>query len=142
MALPEQKLRGAFGLRLTTPSTLNRMAVPVGRGRLAVLDPDTIRWIDAARNYVVLHCGDQAYRVRMAMDEIEAAMDPSKFARIHRSTTVNLAEVRELHFRHGGDFSVVLACGRRLNVGRTYRRRFGELVERVAPVVVSGGHKR
>ena len=53
----------------------------------------------------------------------EAALDPQKFARIHRSTIVNLEKIKELHPMFRGDFTVILRDGQELTLGKAYRDR-------------------
>ena len=51
-------------------------------------------------------------------------MDPTAFVRIHRSTIVNVARVRERRSRLHGEAVVLLASGRRVRCGRTYAASF------------------
>ena len=46
-------------------------------------------------------------------------LDPARFARIHRSTIVNVVKVAELRPAFHGEFDVVLASGRRWRCSRT-----------------------
>ena len=48
-------------------------------------------------------------------------LDPSVFARIHRSAIVNVSRVREMHPWYGGDYTAVLTDGQELRVSRYYR---------------------
>jgi two-component system LytT family response regulator len=57
------------------------------------------------------------------MAHLEAALDPAKFARIHRSTIVNVSRVKELYPLFRGDFTVVLRDGRKLTLSKSYRAR-------------------
>src|SRR5262249_51591948 len=64
-------------------------------GRLVFLNPHDIQWMEANDNYVVFHSGPDRYTVRMTMNALERSLDARTFARIHRSTIVNLEYVRE-----------------------------------------------
>jgi hypothetical protein len=46
---------------------------------------------------------------------------PAPFARVHRSTIVNLDHVRELRTRNHRDYEAVLKDGTRLKLSRTHR---------------------
>jgi two-component system LytT family response regulator len=83
-------------------------------GRLLFLRTDEIDWIAAADNYVYLHAGSASHLVRMTLKSIEETLDPARFARVHRSTIVNLDAVREVA---GGE--VVLRDGTRLAASRS-----------------------
>ena len=66
--------------------------------------------------------------MRETMTGIERQLDSPRFARIHRSTIVNLDRVREVLISAHGDYTVVTDSGRRLTVGRLYRERVQALV--------------
>ncbi len=91
--------------------------------RLVLLDEAEIDCIDGAANYVRINVGATAHRVRSTLGEIERALPAGRFLRLQRSTIVNLAAVRELVRGPYGDLAAVLANGRRLTVGRAYRRK-------------------
>ena len=82
---------------------------------------DEIDWIEAQDNYVRLHTGGKAHLLRQTMNELEAALNPEQFARIHRSTIVNLDRVKELHPHFSGESLVVLADGTELKLTRSRR---------------------
>jgi two-component system, LytTR family, response regulator len=90
-------------------------------GRIRFVPVDDLDWIEAADNYVRLHAGPQRHLIRETIRSLEGRLDPSRFLRIHRSTIVNLARVRELQPSFGGDYTVLLTSGARLTLSRTYR---------------------
>lgn len=104
------------------PRYLTRLAVRSG-GRIVLLEVDTIDWIEAADNYVALHAAGREYLIRESLNQLERQLDPSQFARIHRSTIVNVARVAELTAATHGDFDVRLRDGTRLVLSRTWRER-------------------
>ena len=77
-----------------------------------------------------LHTGDGQYSVRHTMSHLSAKLDPRQFARVHRSTIVNLARVKEMLALPSGDYTVVLEGGTRLTLSRGYRRGFEEQIGR------------
>jgi two-component system LytT family response regulator len=91
-------------------------------GRQVLLDEPSIEWIDASRNYVRFNVGDVAYRVRGTLQDLERTLPTTRFLRVHRSTIVNIDAVAEFSRRPHGDLVAVLRSGRRLTVGRSYRR--------------------
>lgn len=84
------------------------------------IQPPEIDWIEADRNYLVLHCGAEEHLVRATIDAFHARLDPHEFARINRSTVVNLDRVRELQPWTHGEYRVVLEGGRELMWSRRY----------------------
>ncbi len=103
------------------PGLARRWALRDGE-RWLMLRADEVDWIEAAANYVRFHARGTAYLLRGTMAALEATLDPRQFARIHRSTIVNLDRVREVRPEWHGDFDVVLTSGQVLRMSRRYRQ--------------------
>ena len=82
-----------------------------------------IDWIEAADYYACLHVGAKSHLLRRSMAELEQELDPNLFARIHRSTIVNLNCVRGLKLGEDGEYEVLLENGARLRLSQRYRRQ-------------------
>jgi Response regulator of the LytR/AlgR family len=91
--------------------------------RYLLVNAEQVDWFDSAANYIRLHVGPSAFLVRMTMNELEQKLDPQQFARIHRSTIVNIARVKEVTPDWHGEFDVKLLDGTNLRLTRTYRNR-------------------
>jgi two-component system LytT family response regulator len=94
-------------------------------GRVVFLRVEEIDWIEAAGSYVRLQVGREAHLLHEGIAALMTRLDPSRFARIHRSTIVNLDRVRELQPWFHGDAVAILRDGTRLQVSRTYRDALG-----------------
>ena len=90
-------------------------------GRSFFVRTSDVDWIEAARNYVLLHAGDRVHTVRTTLATLEARLDPGRFRRINRSALVNLDRVREVQPWFHGDAVVILESGARLSLSRRYR---------------------
>jgi two-component system, LytTR family, response regulator len=90
-------------------------------GRIRLVAVDDIDWIEAADNYARLHAGPERHLIRETMTSLEARLDPARFARIHRSTIVNLDRIRELQPTFNGEYAVLLHTGAKLTLSRGYR---------------------
>lgn len=108
------KLLGASGGPTRMPA---RIGVRVG-ARTHLIDVADIDWVEADRDLVRVHVGERVHLVAGRMRDIEAALDPARFHRIHRSVIVNLERVRVLDRERDGGGSVVLTDGVRLRVAR------------------------
>jgi two-component system LytT family response regulator len=86
-----------------------------------LLRAEEVDWIEAAANYVRFHARSKVFLLRTTMSALEESLDPRRFARIHRSTIVNLDRVREIRPEWHGDYDVVLTTGEVLRLGRRYR---------------------
>ena len=102
------------------PRYLTRLMVKTA-GRVIFIRTEEIDWVEAYDNYVRLHIGSKAHLLRQTMNELEAALNPEQFARIHRSTIANLDRVKELHTHINGDHLVILHDGTELKLSRSRR---------------------
>ncbi|MEO7966149.1 MAG: LytTR family DNA-binding domain-containing protein, partial [Gemmatimonadaceae bacterium] len=89
--------------------------------RIFIVRSEEIDWCEAAANYVRVHVRGRVCTLRGTMSAIERRLDPRRFARIHRSTVVNIDRVREILPEWHGDFDVVLLDGTKLRLSRSYR---------------------
>ena len=101
---------------------VQRFSVSTGE-HVSVIRADEIDWIAAEGNYVRLHVGAAALLHRETLRNIEAALDPALFVRIHRSTIVNIDRIKEVHPLFRGDAQVLLRDGTRLVLSRRFRER-------------------
>ncbi len=122
------RLDALIGELSERPRYATRLAVK-SRGRTVFLPADEIDWVGAADNYLELHAGPNSYVVRETMSQLQSKLDPQKFVRIHRSTLVNVARVKEMHPMFAGDQVLVLHDGTKLQVSRTHRNRLMSLLD-------------
>lgn len=94
-------------------------------GRVVFLRVEEIDWVEAAGSYVRLHVGRDAHLLHEGIASLMTRLDPARFARVHRSTIVNLDRVRELQPWFHGDAVAILRDGTRIQVSRTYREALG-----------------
>jgi two-component system LytT family response regulator len=91
--------------------------------RIALVGVADIDWIESSGNYAHLHTHGASYVVRMTMGELERRLDPARFARIHRSTIVQVDRIQDIIAAWHGDFDVTLRDGTVLRLSRNYRDR-------------------
>ena len=87
-------------------------------GRVFFVDVTDIDWLEASANYVALHVAGRTHLVHETMTVMETRMNPTRFVRIHRSTIVNVARIKELLPHFNGEFVVLLKDGTRLKLSR------------------------
>ncbi len=105
----------------------DKLAVRDG-GRTVRVELASIRWIDAAGDYMCIHTDGETLILRATMRELEKQLDPQRFPRIHRSTIVNARRVVELRPHTNGEGFLRLDCGQELKLSRGYRDRVALLV--------------
>jgi two-component system LytT family response regulator len=65
-------------------------------GKTTWVQQEDIEWIDAAGDYMCVHAAGQTHIMRKTMKELEQELDPDILQRIHRSTIVNVKQVKEM----------------------------------------------
>jgi two-component system, LytTR family, response regulator len=120
-----QRAKERVGAGRKRPSEVERLVIKNG-GEVLFLKTAEIDWIEAADYYVCLHVGARSHLLRRSMADVEAELDAARFCRIHRSTIVNLEQVRRLENGVDGGMEVVLTTGARLRLSRRYRRELQE----------------
>lgn len=111
-----------------TAATQDRFVVK-SSGRVIFLDAAEVDWIEAAANYVRVHVGRESHLMREPINRVAAKLDPSRFARIHRSAIVNVSRIREVHSCNSGEYIVVLRDGRELSCSRGCRSAIQQLMD-------------
>jgi len=91
------------------------------RGQIFRVDVDHIERIDAAGDYMCIYTADQTLILRETMKDLEKRLDPRRFQRVHRSTIVNLDNVKSVKPHTNGECFLVLGSGAQIKVSRSYR---------------------
>ena len=110
----------ALSAEATSARRPSRLAVRVN-DRTLLIDVQDVDWVEADRDYVRLHVSGRTYLLNERLHAMEARLDPTCFLRIHRSTLVNLARIRELQRLEDGGALLVLDSGVHLRVARNRR---------------------
>jgi two-component system LytT family response regulator len=98
-------------------------------GRIFLVRPEDIDWLEADGNHVRVHIGKESHLIRETLSKLESRLPERSFMRIHRSTLVNIARIREIQPWFQGDYVLLLTDGTRLTSGRSYRDRVRSLFE-------------
>lgn len=104
------------------PEPVDRLLVDDG-GRTTIVALADVEIFEAARNYVRLVVPPHSWRLRDTLQSLETRLDPRRFARISRSTIVNLDRVCELRPVGHGDCEILMKSGARARLSRRFRDR-------------------
>ena len=107
-------------IALARKAVLRRPANPaaVEIGAIAA----AIDWVEAADNYVQLHCAGKLNLRRMTMHEAEKSLQRHGFVRIHRRYLVNRSRIA-----HVGDRTMRLTSGQELPIGSAFAANLRKL---------------
>jgi two-component system LytT family response regulator len=101
---------------------VSRLIIRV-KGSIVFVGLDEVDYITAAGNYLLVHRGDQTYKVRGTLTALLPKLDSARFARVHRCTILNLDRINEVKRLKSGDCIVELRDGRSIRMSRTYARK-------------------
>jgi two-component system LytT family response regulator len=99
-----------------------------GNGRVTLVPPADIDWVEAMDNYVRVHIGPATHTIRDTLTRVVRRLPPHMFLRIHRSAAINIGRVRELRTLAGTQHVVILADGTRVAAGRRHRPAIRKLL--------------
>lgn len=90
-------------------------------GRITWVQQEEIEWIDAAGDYMCVHVAGQTHIMRKTMKELEQELDSALLQRVHRSTIVNVSQVKAMQSHINGEYFLTLKSGHTLKLSRTYK---------------------
>ena len=88
--------------------------------KIIPVNPEDIRWIEAAGDYSELHTGAKTYLSSMGIGDLEERLDPSRFMRVHRSHILAFPALDHLYSDGSGGYKAVLDDGTKVRVSRSY----------------------
>jgi two-component system LytT family response regulator len=110
-------------LSTTTPAVAMDGHITVRQwNRVHFVRVEDIDFVEAEDNYVVVHAASRAYKGRDRISDVASQLDARRFVRIHRSTIVHVAKIREVQPLTHGDHAVILRNGKVLRVARSRRQ--------------------
>jgi DNA-binding LytR/AlgR family response regulator len=104
----------------TSPSADQRIEIRDG-GRVTLIDPAGIGWVEAAGNYVEVHANGDTHLVRGTLAGFEERLVAHGFVRIHRSRLINKARIQAFRPTASGDLEITLDDGRVVGGSRRFR---------------------
>jgi two-component system LytT family response regulator len=116
-------LLATVAARIAVPE---RLAIRSKQGVQFVRVQD-VDWLEADRNYTLLHLGTQTVRIRQSISELDHQLGAAGFVRVHRSVIVNVDRIFRLEPWTHGEYVLVLRNGTKVNSGRGYGERVRRL---------------
>jgi two-component system LytT family response regulator len=108
---------------------LQRIVVKDG-ARVHIIPVERLDYAEAQDDYVSLHSQGKAYLKEQTISSLEAALDPERFVRIHRSVIVNLERVEKIEPYAKDSRVAVLSDGAQLPVSRAGYERLRALLDK------------
>ena len=112
------------------PFLLKRSKIAVkDKGRIILIDPTSVMYVQAQGNYVLLHRAGGSYLLREPISAASEKLGPYGFVRIHRSTLVNASFVEEIRAWPKGEYSLRVKGGKDLTVSNKYKSNLKSIAE-------------
>jgi len=89
---------------------------------------DDVDCVEAQDDYIAVHAGGRAHLKQQTIGELEAALDPRRFVRIHRSWILNIDRLDRIELYAKDSRVAILKDGRRLPLSRAGNLRLRELL--------------
>jgi DNA-binding LytR/AlgR family response regulator len=68
------------------------------RSRLVRVKHEDLLFVEALKDYVVVHTRQESYTIHSTMKEVEQKLNPRQFVRVHRSFIVNIDAVESIKY--------------------------------------------
>jgi len=107
--------------------TLERVVIRDG-AQVHVIAVDRIDYVEAQDDYVGFRTGGKLLLKEQTMAEVEAALDPRRFVRIHRSYVLNVERLARVELYAKDSRVAILTDGTRLPVSRAGYQRLQQLL--------------
>ena len=106
---------------------MNRLIVKEA-GQVYFINLGDIRWIEAYDYYVKIHVHDRFHLLRKSMKKLEELLPNDHFARVHKSSIINLQYIKSIKILGNGENEVLLESGDTIKVSRGYRSSIKHLI--------------
>lgn len=105
----------------------NRLVVKV-KNEIKIIAIQDVYYFEAEDDYIAIHVKEGKFLKKMTMKSLEEALEPSKFARVHRSFMVNLNEVTQIEPYERENFLVKLRNGKQVPVSKSGYSRLRQVL--------------
>jgi len=120
------KSGGLLGMLDERP--LERLVIRA-RGKVLLIKPGDIDWVEADGKLAQLHVGKETHAVRIQLKRLEQRLAPHGFVRVHRSAIVNVDRIKELEPWFHGEYVVVLKDGTKLTSSAAHSQALHRIVD-------------
>lgn len=106
---------------------LERVLIRDG-AQVHVLPLDQIDYVEAQDDYAAFHAGGRTYLKEQTLSDLETALDPARFVRVHRSYIVAVDRIARVELYAKDSRVAILRDGTRLPVSRAGYQRLNSLL--------------
>lgn len=98
------------------------------RGQVHVVALDSIEYVEAQDDYILIHAAGKSYMKTQSLSELEAQLDAARFVRVHRSFLISLAALKSIEKASKDSQVAVLHNGAQVPISRAGHERLKNLL--------------
>jgi two-component system LytT family response regulator len=106
---------------------LSRILIRDG-AKVHVIPVEAVDYVEAQDDYLAVHVPGKSHLKQQTIGDLEAALDPARFVRIHRSCILNLDRLDRIELYAKDSRIAILKDGTRLPLSRAGHQRLKELL--------------
>ncbi len=111
-------ISGLISHTLETTDFLERIVIKDGP-KIHIIPVDTIRYIEARDDYVMIHSSEGGHLKQKTMKYLEEHLPPEDFLRIHRSYIVSIPRIKKIELVEKETYRLMLDDGTKLPVSKS-----------------------
>lgn len=124
----EKRIKELFDLySKEARSTSQTIKIPVKQGnRTVLINPVDILYIIASGYYAEIYTADKKFVLRESLSNLMEILDDNYFFRIHRSTIVNINQVKEIVHSEYSEIDARMTDDKLLHISKSHKKEFME----------------
>jgi DNA-binding LytR/AlgR family response regulator len=87
------------------------------KSRLSHIKKEDLLFIEALKDYVVIHTSKESYTIHSTMKEIESKLSDNVFMRVHRSYIINLSSIESIKYSN----ITITGIDKEIPIGGSYK---------------------
>jgi len=116
----DDKIKLVPSMQATKPVGCNFITVK-SVGKIEFIDYNEIIWLYASANYIEIFLDGRSILHRESLTSLENKFKNTQFARVHRSSIINLNKIKSIESENGKYNSITLTNGHNVKLSKTYR---------------------
>lgn len=127
----EKRIKELFELysKEKTKTASSPVKIPVKQGnKTALINQADILYIVASGYYAEIYTDEKKYVLRESLSNLMEILDENSFFRIHRSTIVNINQVKEIVHSEYSEIDARMTDDKLLHISKSHKKEFMEVL--------------
>lgn len=106
------------------------ITIRTGDGTYHVIHKNSISYLQADGNYVIIRTNGDEYRTRETLKSLDAKLG-STFFRVHKSTVVNSNDIKQMKHWRNGEYLLIMSDDKPLTSSKSYKSAIDQIKEQI-----------